>query len=349
MFHADTLYDNEENFGLPEIEERDLSASLTLRWSRKRKRWECRNAFFWQDAKNKWSCRSQDGRYYYGFRSLRALLKSYVGGLLCEKSLCYTTETRTRTVEVTLEDGTTSTEEEEYTVAVPVSLSQAYANLEAHLGREITDDDKSNIDHIYTMIAGSAGGGSYSGEYLRGDGSSIELDISAFTDPTTKNAADLVTYAIHAWESGWGYVWGTYGSVLTDSLFAYKLEQYPDGVGSYADFIRANWLGGRTTDCVGLIKGYGWLNPDTMTIEYGTNGMPDLGANQMYYNASVSGTIDTMPDIPGLAVWHDGHIGVYIGDGYVIEAMNTKKGVVKTKLEGRGWTHWLQIEYINYD
>lgn len=33
------------------------------------------------------------------------------------------------------------------------------------------------------------------------------------------------------------------------------------------------------------------------------------------FNASVSGTIDTMPDIPGLAVWHDGHIGVYIGDG----------------------------------
>lgn len=203
--------------------------------------------------------------------------------------------------------------------------------------------------YLYTMIAGTVGGGSYSGEYLRGDGSSIELDISAFTDPTTKNAADLVTYAIHAWESGWGYVWGTYGNVLTDSLFAYKLEQYPDGVGAYADFIRANWLGGRTTDCVGLIKGYGWLNPDTMTIEYGTNGMPDLGANQMYYNASVSGTIDTMPDIPGLAVWHDGHIGVYIGDGYVIEAMGTKYGVVKTELEGRGWTHWLQIEYINYD
>ena len=232
---------------------------------------------------------------------------------------------------------------------VPVELLQVYANLEAHLGREIREDDKSNIDHIYTMIAGSAGGGSYSGEYLRGDGSSIELDISAFTDPTTKNAADLVNYAIYAWESGWGYVWGTYGSVLTESLLDYKIEQYPDGVGTYETFIRANWLGGRTTDCVGLIKGYGWLNPDTMTIEYGTNGMPDLGANQMYYNASVSGTIDTMPDIPGLAVWHDGHIGVYIGDGYVIEAMNTKKGVVKTKLEGRGWTHWLQIEYINYD
>ena len=261
----------------------------------------------------------------------------------------YTTETRTRTVEVVNEDGTVTTQEETYTVAIPLSLYQAYANLEAQLGRTITDDDKSNINHIYTMIAGAAGGGNYNGEFLRGEGSSMKLDISAFTDPTTKNAADLVTYAIHAWESGWGYVWGTYGCVLTDSLFAYKLEQYPDGVGNYEDFIRENWLGGRTTDCVGLIKGYGWLNPDTMTIDYGTNGMPDLGANQMYYSASVSGTIDTMPDIPGLAVWHDGHIGVYIGNGEVIEAMGTKYGVVKTELAGRGWTHWLQIEYINYD
>lgn len=261
----------------------------------------------------------------------------------------YTTETRTRTVEVVSEDGTVTTEEEEYTAVVPVSLYQAYANLEAQLGRTITEDDKSNINHIYSMIAGAAGGGSYSGEFLRGDGSSVELDISTFTDPTTKNASDLVTYAIHAWESGWGYVWGTYGCVLTDSLFAYKLEQYPDGVGNYEDFIRANWLGGRTTDCVGLIKGYGWLNPETLSIDYATNGMPDIGANQMYYSASVSGTIDTMPDKPGLAVWHDGHIGVYIGDGYVIEAMGTKYGVVKTELAGRGWTHWLEIEYINYD
>lgn len=261
----------------------------------------------------------------------------------------YTTETRIRTVKVENGDGTFTTEKEKYTVAVPVSLYQAYANLEARFGRTITEDDKSNINHIYSMIAGAAGGGSYSGEILRGDGSSVELDISTFTDPTTKNASDLVTYAIHAWESGWGYVWGTYGCVLTDSLFAYKLEQYPDGVGNYEDFIRANWLGVRTTDCVGIIKGYGWLNPETLSIDYATTGMPDIGANQMYYSASVFGTIDTMPDKPGLAVWHDGHIGVYIGDGYVIEAMGTKYGVVKTEMEGRGWTHWLEIPYINYN
>ena len=261
----------------------------------------------------------------------------------------YNWETRTRTVEVESEDGTVTSTEEEYTVAVPVSLYQAYANLEVELNRTITEDDKSNINHIYTMIAGTEGGGSYDGSFIAGGDRSIELDISTFADPTTKNATDLVTYAVHAWESGWGYVWGTYGNVLTESLLAYKVSQYPDGVGNHENFIRAHWLGGRTTDCVGLIKGYSWLSPETMTIDYGTHGMPDIGANQMYYSATESGPIDTMPDIPGLAVWHEGHIGVYIGGGQVIEAMGTKNGVVKTELAKRNWTHWLKIPYINYN
>ena len=41
-------------------------------------------------------------------------------------------------------------------------------------------------------------------------------------------------------------------------------------MGQYADFIRNNWLGKHTADCVGLIKGYGWLNAETMEIKYGT-------------------------------------------------------------------------------
>lgn len=261
----------------------------------------------------------------------------------------YTTEQRLIPAGTELADGTVTTEDEEYAVAVPLSQESAYANLAALLGRAVTAEDKDNIRQVYTMIAGSAAGSDYDGSYLRGTDHTTDLDVSGFTDPATKNAADLVAYAIHAWESGWGYVWGTYGNILTESLFEYKLEQYPEGVGNYEDFIEANWLGGRTADCVGLIKGYGWLDPDTLTIGYATNGMPDYSANQMYRSASVSGTIDTMPDTPGLAVWFDGHIGVYIGNGQVIEASGTRKGVVKTELDGRGWTHWLEIEYINYD
>ena len=261
----------------------------------------------------------------------------------------YSEQELTREVESEDENGETVTETETYTAITPLSLSDAYINLSAELGREITDEDKDNIRHIYTMIAGPMGVENYTGAYEVGGQRSVEIDLSTFSDPSTKNAHDLAAYAINAWQSGWGYVWGTYGQIMTEELFASKLQQYPEGVGSYADFIQANWVGGRTADCVGLIKGYGWLDAETLELRYGTNGMPDVGANQMYYNATVSGTIDTIPDTPGLAVWHDGHIGVYIGNGEVIEAMGTKYGVVKTQLEGRGWTHWLQVPYISYD
>lgn len=260
----------------------------------------------------------------------------------------YTTEDRSRTVTVTNEAGEEVEQEESYTVSVPNSMETVYANLAAALGREITPEEKKTIQQTYTQIAGSGGEG-YDGGYLRGSDPSVELDVSTFTDPSTKNAHDLVEYAVHAWDSGWGYVWGTYGNVLTEDLLAYKLQQYPDGVGQYEDFIRANWLGGRATDCVGLIKGYGWLDPSDLKIKYGTNGMPDIGANTMYRNATVKGSMDTMPDTPGLAVWMEGHIGVYIGGGEVVEASSTRKGVIKTQLAGRGWQAWLEVPYINYD
>ena len=178
------------------------------------------------------------------------------------------------------------------------------------------------------------------------------IDISDFMDPRTKNNHDLAAYAIQAWEHGWGYVWGTFGNVLTEPMLQYKLELYPD-IGASEAFIREHWLGRRTTDCVGLLKGYGWLNPDTLTIDYNTNGMPDYTADQMYASAKENGTeyggMSTMPEIVGLGLWKKGHWGIYVGDGYAIEAMGTQYGVVRTKVEGRGWQGWCKIPYIQYD
>ncbi len=210
-------------------------------------------------------------------------------------------------------------------------------------------DSLTKYDDYLSLNAPNYGGdNSYTGPITPGGVADVAIDISDFTDTTTKNSDDLAAYAVQAWENGWGYVWGTYGNVLTEGLLDYKIDQYPDGVGNYETFIRNHWLGGRTTDCVGLIKGYGWLDTDDLSIDYGTNGMPDYGANQMYHSATVSGTMSTMPDTPGIAVWKNGHIGVYIGDGYVIEAMGTSSGVVKTEVEGRGWAGWCEIPYITY-
>lgn len=167
-------------------------------------------------------------------------------------------------------------------------------------------------------------------------------------DSSKKNNLDLVQWAIQAHENGWGYVYGTYGNVLTESLLQDRASVFGGQVTSYMDFILSNWMGKRTSDCVGLIKGYGWYNAESGEIVVGSNGMMDVPANGMFEAATVKGTSDTIPEVPGLAVWHQGHIGIYIGNGEAIEAMNTTRGVTRIKLAGRAWTHWLQIPYISY-
>ena len=177
--------------------------------------------------------------------------------------------------------------------------------------------------------------------------SHVVINPYMFTDAQTKNSTDLVIWARQAYENGWGYVYGTYGNILTEELLQDRASMFGEHVTGFEDFIRENWMRRRTADCVGLIKGYGWYNPDSGEIEVGTNGMADVTANGMFDAATVKGTIDTIPEVPGLAVWQDGHIGIYIGNGEVIEAMGTEQGVVKTTLPS-GWTHWLEIPYISY-
>ena len=172
----------------------------------------------------------------------------------------------------------------------------------------------------------------------------IDIDLSN----TDKNNLDLVKWAQMAYDNKWGYVWGSHGNVLTSSEFKRLKKVFGANVTDKEDYIKSHWLGRRTADCVGLIKGYGWYNEESGTIKYGTNGMADVTADGMYATATEKGPINTMPDIPGLAVWHQGHIGVYIGNGYVIHAANTYDGVIKTPITSSGWTHWLKVPYINY-
>ena len=174
------------------------------------------------------------------------------------------------------------------------------------------------------------------------------INTSNYVDPSTKNNLDLVKWSEFAADKSWGYVWGTYGTVLSPDFLESKIIQYPDEVGGKEDFIRENWLGKRTADCVGLIKGYSWYDTASQMTILVSNGMPDIGADTMYENATEKGTIDTIPEIPGLAVWKEGHIGVYIGEGKVVEAYGTTSGVIRSELANGGWTHWLKIPYITY-
>lgn len=172
----------------------------------------------------------------------------------------------------------------------------------------------------------------------------IDIDLSN----TDKNNLDLVKWTQMAYDNKWGYVWGSHGNVLTANELKKLEKTFGSHVTDKEEYIKSHWLGRRTSDCVGLIKGYGWYDETSGTIKYGTNGMKDVTADGMFNAAVEKGPISTMPDIPGIAVWHQGHIGVYIGNGYVIHAANTYDGVIKTPITSSGWTHWLKVPYINY-
>lgn len=176
----------------------------------------------------------------------------------------------------------------------------------------------------------------------------MSIDASRFSNPSTKNRLDLVNYAEQALEKGWGYTNGTFGRVLTEDTLNLLIQLYPEKVGINERIIRRKWLGKRTADCIGLVKGYCWFNPDTGGYDYQSNGLIDYDIQSFYDAAVVKGSIDSIPEIPGLAVWWNNHMGIYVGNGYVIHANTYQTGVVKEKLSDYPWTHWMQIPTIQY-
>ena len=162
-----------------------------------------------------------------------------------------------------------------------------------------------------------------------------------------KNNIQLVEYCNKLYNAGARYWFGTFGQIASNSLWKVKKQQYPSQYKSSRDKqIKKDIEEGRiVTDCIGLIKGF-MMTRDNGQIVY----IPslDLGANTYYNKATEKGTIKTMPDIPGLAVWKEGHIGVYIGNGEVIEARGFDYGVQKYKLSDRPYTKWLKIPGLEY-
>lgn len=164
-------------------------------------------------------------------------------------------------------------------------------------------------------------------------------------------ASDLIAYVEKAYSENWGYVLTGQGEYYTKELaedWISSKYHYPHAAWTnagrsqrkYFTVACAKWYGHYVADCSGLIVAA--FRTENSTYQ-------DQTANTFKSRFKESGKISTLPEISGLALWRSGHIGVYIGDGWAIEARGYSYGVVKTKVADRTWTHWGKLADIEYE
>ncbi len=114
-------------------------------------------------------------------------------------------------------------------------------------------------------------------------------------------------------------------------------------------------------DCVCFIKGILWGWNGTLDHVYGgaayqANGVPDIGENTMIERCSAISKDFSAIEV-GEAVWIDGHIGIYIGNGLAVECTPSWQDGVQitacnTRRRGfqrRNWTKHGKLPYVEYD
>lgn len=166
----------------------------------------------------------------------------------------------------------------------------------------------------------------------------------------------LVEYCKEVYARKWVYWYGTCGYKCDLDLYKSKKKQYPkyytpERESGYMADIKA---GAMCCDCVGMIKSFFWKGGDIdAETRYDGDGKrtgcPDQSANGMFELCRDAGFIGTIPEVPGLVVWRNGHIGVYIGGGYTIEARGFAYDIQKRKLTDGTWTKWGRLPFMEYD
>ena len=180
---------------------------------------------------------------------------------------------------------------------------------------------------------------------------------------TPFTAEHFVAYCLRM--VGHPYWYGTCGYKATSSLLSRKAKQYPSHYGSGRTSRYKQDIANKEVvcDCIGGAKGYAWTGGGQAILDaigtdmsvpstYGSHGCPDKGANSMFSYAKSKGcawgTMASLPEVPGLALTKDGHVGYYIGDGWAVEWQGYSSGCIKTQVSKRPWTHWYALPFIDY-
>ena len=136
---------------------------------------------------------------------------------------------------------------------------------------------------------------------------------------------------------GCGYVWGSSGQVLTQSLLNNWAKQYP----KYVDpNVCKKWLGKEVFDCAGFVR----MCMKQVNINLVSGATSQWNQKNIW---AEKGSIDTLPKDKVCCLYRAdnattmGHTGVYLGNGVIVHASSPTTGVVQTTLEkSKKWTDW---------
>ena len=163
----------------------------------------------------------------------------------------------------------------------------------------------------------------------------------------------------------WGYIWGTAGVMWTEAKQKQKVnymvskygenwkssQQANDDNYYYAALYGSKWIGHMVEDCSGaFVYAYRKFGEK---IAHGSNSIyrsycSSKGKLTKGCKADGSGLRPGTAVFTGTADKH-GHIGLYVGDGKVIEASGTQAGVITSDVTNKKWTYWGELKAVDYD
>lgn len=148
-----------------------------------------------------------------------------------------------------------------------------------------------------------------------------------------------------------GYIWGTAGILWTEARQKNLVNKYNSDPSRYSDYklgakIGKKWIGHIVYDCSGLTS----KTAARLGLSF------HHGSNSSYrYDCAYKGVKTSGMKLP-VGAWvytgdasKHGHIGVVVDGEWVVEAMGTNKGVVKSRISDKKWTYWGLAKGVEFD
>ena len=157
-----------------------------------------------------------------------------------------------------------------------------------------------------------------------------------------KTAKEVVEYFERLYSSGAIYVWGMNGEIIDETSISKTMQRFQSTQYNYEYYMNK------------LAVGKGKIGADCSGSMLPVSGF-DATAQGYYNKCSTKGSINYIDKsivclvFKGSSAASINHIGLYCGNGYVIEMRSSKDNCVKSKLESGGWKYFGVPAWIDYN